>query len=94
MNKKILVGIGVVIILGVAYWLLSPLWRNVTLQEELPRATNTTSIKDNFLGMAPDTKVDFEKQTIEMKNKAMNATDTMPRNQPQATVISLPAHMT
>lgn len=39
MNKKLIFGIIVVIVLGVAYWLISPLWRTVTLDEELPPAT-------------------------------------------------------
>ncbi len=86
MNKKILISIGVLIILGVAYWLLSPFWRNVMLNEELPGTTNTTSIKDNLSVMDADTKANFEKQTIEMKDKIMEKSDAMPAS--QATVIS------
>lgn len=82
MNKKILIGVGILIILAVAYWLLSPFWRNVVLNEELPGATNTTSIKDNLSVMDMDTKADFEKQTLEMKDKMMEKSDTMPTNQP------------
>ena len=82
MNKKILISVGIFIILAVAYWLLSPLWRNVVLQEELPGATHNTSIKDSFLAMDMDTKADFENQTMEMNDKMMGGSDVMPRNQP------------
>lgn len=81
MNKKILISVGVLIVLAVAYWLLSPLWRNVALNEELPVAISTTLINDNFLVMDVDTKVDFEKQTMEMKDKMMIESDAMPANE-------------
>lgn len=86
MNKKTLIIAGVLIALIVAYWLISPFWRNVTLNEELPSATNIVSIKDNLLTMDMNTKMDFEKQTLKMKDKVMNKSDTMPTNQP--TIIS------
>ncbi len=82
MNKKIVVGVGILIILAGAYWLLSPLWRNVVLNEELPRATDTVPIKDNLSVMDMNTKADFEKQTMEMKDKMMAKSDAMPANQP------------
>lgn len=76
MNKKTLIVIGAVIILAVAYWLLSPLWKNVSLNEELPQ------IKDNLLSMDANTKMDFEGQTMEMKDKVMTTSDTSPANEP------------
>lgn len=82
MNKKILISIGVLIILAVTYWLLSPFWRNVALNEELPGTINTVPIKDNLSAMDGDTKSDFEKQTMEMKDKMMKESDAMPANQP------------
>ncbi|MFY9484843.1 MAG: DM13 domain-containing protein [Patescibacteria group bacterium] len=84
MNKKILIGVGALIILALAYWLLSPLWRNVALNEELPGVTNT-NIRDNLSAMDANTKADFEKQTIEMKDKIMNKSDAMPAG--QSTII-------
>ena len=82
MNKKIIISIGVPIVLAVAYWLLSPFWRNVALNEELPGTTNTTAIKDNLSAMDISTKADFEKQTMEMKDKIMKKSDAMPTSQP------------
>ncbi|MDP3772158.1 MAG: DM13 domain-containing protein [bacterium] len=41
MNKKILISVGVVVALSVAYYLVSPLWRTVALNEELPSVTTT-----------------------------------------------------
>lgn len=82
MNKKIIISIGALIILAVAYWLLSPFWRNVVLNEELPGVTTSVSIKDNLLSMDADTKMDFEKQTKEIKDKMTKERDLMPANQP------------
>ena len=86
MNKKILIAVGVLVILAVAYWLLSPFWRNVALDEGLPISNDTTTIKDNLSVMDVDTKADFEKQTMEMKDKMMEKSDMMPASEP--TVIS------
>ena len=82
MNKKILIGIGVLVILAVAYWLLSPFWRNVALDEELPGSNDTTVVKDNLSVMDAGTKEDFEKQTVEMKDQMMKKSDTMPASKP------------
>lgn len=70
MDKKILIGIAGLIILAAAYWLISPLWRSVVLDEELP--------KDNLLTMDAETRADFEKQTAEMKDMVMEKGDVMP----------------
>ena len=83
MNKKILIGIGILIIFAIAYWLLSPLWRNVVLDERLPVSNSTTTTKDNMLVMDVDTKADFEKQTVEMKDKVMEKSEAMPTEEPQ-----------
>jgi len=82
MNKKVLISIGVLVILAVAYWLLSPFWRNVALDEGLPRSNDATTIKDNLLVMNTGTKEDFEKQTREMKDEMMKKNDVMPASQP------------
>lgn len=88
MNKKILISVVVFIIsviLIVAYWLISPFWRNAALNEELPGATNT-SINDNLSTMDADTRSDFEKQTMEMQNKIIEKSDAMPES--GTTIIS------
>lgn len=51
--KKILLGILVVVILVVGYWLVSPLWRVVRVSEELPvssTSTTTTLKSGSFVG--------------------------------------------
>ena len=83
MNKKILITVGVIVVLAVAYWLLSPLWRNVSLNESLPGTTNETIIKDDLNTMDANKKLDFEAQTIQMKDKTVTMSDAMPVNQPQ-----------
>ena len=75
MGNKITIGIGVIIILLVSYWLISPLWRDIKLDETLPGAQNTP-IKDNLINMDEKTKMDFEKQTEEMKEKVMKADES------------------
>ena len=89
MDKKILIGIACLIIFAIAYWLLSPFWRKVTLDEKLPGMSGTPiknisdlPIKDNLSTMDTDTKTNFEKQTMEMKDKMMNKDDEMPVRQP------------
>lgn len=47
MNKKILLSVGIIIILAIAYWLISPLWMNVVLNEPLP--INPSSSGDSSL---------------------------------------------
>lgn len=81
MNKKILISGGIIIVLAVAYWLISPFWRNVALNEILPGAT-PIPIKDNLFLMDATTKSDFEKQTMEMKDKMMKENEAMPPSGP------------
>lgn len=44
MNKKILLGVGIIIVGAVAWWLISPLWRTVKLEEKLPVADEPDTI--------------------------------------------------
>lgn len=82
MNKKILISVGALIVLAVAYWLISPLWRNTALNEEFP-GTTTVVVNDNLSTMDAKTKADFEKQTTEMKDKMMKENDAMPEGGPR-----------
>jgi hypothetical protein len=87
MNKKIWIAVSSFVVLAIAYWLLSPLWRQVPLNEELPGtsmvAENNTAIKDNMEVMDEKTKMEFEKQAMEMSDKIMKKNEIMPNNQPQ-----------
>ena len=67
-------GIGVVVI-GIGYFLLSPLWRNIKLDEALPQAP---LVKDNRDTMDAETKEQFTKEVASMKDKGMVKADNMP----------------
>lgn len=41
MNKKVLIIVSIFVLVPIAYWLLSPLWRNIILNEELPTIAST-----------------------------------------------------
>lgn len=46
MYKKIIITVVALVALAVAYWLISPLWRNTVLNEKLPGTVTTLPIKD------------------------------------------------
>lgn len=89
MNKKILFSIVSIIVVGIGYFLLSPLWRNVKLDEALPQAQ---VVKDNLETMNPTTKEQFMKEVEAMKDKVMVKADSMPSNAPvvlkEATLVA------
>lgn len=74
--KIILSAIGGAIVLGLGWYLISPLWRNVTLDEQLPQAP---VIQDT---MDAATKEQFMKAVDAMKDKVMVGSDAMPSQQP------------
>lgn len=78
MKKKIWVAVIFIVAVGlpIAWWLVSPLWRNVELNEALP------TVQDNFETMDTATKEKFIAETETMKDKVMDGADTMPDNQP------------
>lgn len=81
-NKILIVSIlGIVLIVG--YWLLSPFWRNLKLDESLPDTITDNVIEDNLMVMDENKKKDFEMQTLEMKDKIMETDDSMPSGGPQ-----------
>jgi hypothetical protein len=90
MNKKIIVGIIVLIVLGIGYYLLSPYWNNNELDEASPLATSNstgaTIIKDDLETMTPEMKQKFEQETMAMKNKTMVMADAAPSG--QARIVS------
>lgn len=79
MNKKIIFSILGIAVIVVGYFLLSPLWRNVKLDEALPQAQ---IVKDNMDTMSPETKEKFEKEVEAMKDKVMVKVEVMPSNDP------------
>ena len=72
MNKKTIIIILLVVGLPIAWWLISPLWNNVVLDEQLP------TVKDNLQFMDAETKKSFMEQTEAMKDKTMESGDSMP----------------
>ncbi|MDQ3076861.1 MAG: DM13 domain-containing protein [bacterium] len=77
MNKKIIFIAISIAVIGVGYYLLSPLWKNVTLDEPLPQAN---SVDDNMQKMDPETKERFIKETEAMKDQVMVKKEAMPSN--------------
>ncbi len=75
----ILIGI---VVLGVAWWLISPLWRTVTLDEPLPATPplpdEGNRIKDNLTSMDKETRDRFAQETDAMKDTAMIKEEPMP----------------
>lgn len=80
MNKTIIIGIVVVIVLGAGYYLLSPLWDNTTLNESSPlsSSSSTNDIKDNLDTMNEETMTQFRNEVESMKDKTMVMEDTEP----------------
>lgn len=81
--------VGGVIVLGVLWYLLSPLWRNIELDEtspvvaDLPAAPESPeSVNPYIPPMDEQTKAAFEREMEEMKGMEMKKEDTMPSGAP------------
>src|SRR3989344_1579262 len=72
MNKKAFIILGIIIVLIVAWYLLSPIWRNVERNDSSPL------IGDQFESMDQATRMEFEKQTQEMQKMSMEKTTASP----------------
>lgn len=77
MFQKIAMLVGLIIVVGIAYWTISPLWNNVVLDEQLPGAS-TTNIPDKLTTMNDTTRTEFETQTKQMRKVVMTKTEAMP----------------
>ena len=71
--KKILLIIAIIIILPIAYYLISPLFTVIEVNEELP-------FRDSFDSMDENTLIEFIEQTDLMKDIVVEMSDTMPSN--------------
>ena len=90
MKKPLFIVIAIAAIVAIAWWLISPLWRNITLDEPLPQAQvpQKPIIKDNLNTMDPATKERFMKETENMEDHIMQGSDPMPSLLPsQVTTI-------
>ena len=91
--KKIIIGSISIVILGIVWVLISPIWRNKKLDEPLPQPPvvegNTSftqhapEIKDAIDTMDSKTKQDSTRQTEKMQDKAVVKAEPMPSNQPR-----------
>ncbi|MCC7356519.1 MAG: DM13 domain-containing protein [Candidatus Doudnabacteria bacterium] len=81
MNKKVLLSVGIIVVLGIAYYLISPFWNNKELNEESPLTVGSQVVKDDLDNMSPETKERFEQETLAMKDKVMVMSDSVPSNQ-------------
>lgn len=73
-KKYIILGlIGIIIVLPIAYYLLSPLWRVVQVNEESP-----LEVKDAMATMNAETKEKFEAAVLEANKTVMLMDEKMP----------------
>ena len=79
MNKKMILSALGIIVIGVGYFLLSPLWHKVRLDEALPQAQGANNRVE---GMDAATKEKFVKEVEAMKDAALVTADPMPSNAP------------
>ena len=71
--------VAIIIIFPIAYYLISPIFRVVELQEESPLDVKPKlQIKDAMDTMDAATKAEFEKQVEAMKGQVIVMDDTMP----------------
>ena len=73
MKKLLILIIALIIIIPIAYYLISPIFKVVELEEESP-----LEIKDAMDTMDASTKAEFEKQVDAMKGQIIVMDDTMP----------------
>lgn len=83
--KKIIIVSITIIVLGVGYYLLSPFWRNVELDEASPldSATTQSQFKDELDTMDADRRERFEQETAAMRDETKIMADAMPAKTPQ-----------
>lgn len=67
--KKGITVIVSIIVLGIAWWLISPLWRNISLNEDLPGTNQSTS---NTAEIPEDTTIEAIPPKIEDQFEAMD----------------------
>ena len=89
MNKKIIFVIVGLLVIGIGYFLISPLWRNVKLDETLPQVE---VVKDNMDTMDAATQKQFMKELEAVKDNVMVKNDNIPSNTPtilkEATLVA------
>jgi len=78
MNKKIIWTVVVIIGLVVGWYLLSPIWRDVELNEASPLSADRPEISDAFESMDAVTRAEFESETEKMKSAVMEKSESMP----------------
>lgn len=95
--KKVLLAIGGVVILALAYWLISPIWRVETLNEELPglssgeeqsmveTSKDLPALEKIMEQMTPETKEQFMGEMEKMSEVVMEKAEPMV---PETRVIS------
>lgn len=80
MDKKTLTVVGVIVLLIVLYYLISPLWRVKKLNEPLPgsNSTSTMQVKDKWDILTEEEKALLESKVMEMENEVMKKSEGMP----------------
>ena len=81
MLKRIFMISGVVIACAMLWWLVSPLWRTMTLDEALPQP-HAETIHDGLMTMDAETRERFMQETEVMRDKVMGGDELMPSAAP------------
>ena len=91
-RKKVTLGVIAIVIVAVAYYLLSPIWRVKQADEPSPLAGQpptlnleppTSEVKDALTTMDAETKAEFMKQMEMMKDVVMEKMEAMPASSPR-----------
>ena len=82
-NKFLWFAVVLIIILPIAWYLISPIFRVIEVQEESPLESSVDieeglQVKDSMGTMGAATKAEFEKQVNSMKDQITEMDDTMP----------------
>ncbi|MBI3335317.1 MAG: DM13 domain-containing protein [Candidatus Portnoybacteria bacterium] len=93
MSKTILIFLIILVIIPIAWYLISPIFRLTELDEPSPLIQKSIPevrqplIKDSFESMTPEMKAEFEVQTDKMEDIVIQMADAMP-SQPTVEVIA------
>jgi hypothetical protein len=93
MNKTILIAAIILIVILIAWYFISPVFRVTELNESSPTARKSVPeksepvIKDSFNTMAPEEKDMFESETKKMENKAIPMMESMPMATKEGTQV-------
>ena len=75
-QNKILITVGGLIVVGVAYWLISPLFIDKEVNEDIPFVTENSNIAEQIPDM--EIRSDYGSKMLEMQGEGNEMSETMP----------------